>query len=415
MSDHHGVERVLLVDDSKLQRRILAVVLARWGYTVFEAESGTAALEICKTENIDLVLSDWMMDGMDGLEFCKAFRALKNTRYGYFILITSKSDKGEVAHGLDVGADDFLTKPVAAMELRARIKAGERILKMERELTEKNRLVSETLGKISTLYDSLDRDLIEAQKLQQSLIRERFYDFGAAQVSLLLHSSGRVGGDLVGLFKISKTRFGIFSIDVSGHGVASALMTARLAAYLTGDTADQNIALTKDSRGQVVPRSPAEAAGMLNQLMLREMETELYFTMLLGHFDMETGVASLVQCGHPNVPLQRADGTIEHCGDGGLPIGLIDGASWSDFEVTLRKGDRLFVASDGIVECPNELDVLLDEEGLTKILHQNAVLGGDDFFTALLFDLSKYAGSSAFPDDVSAVLLEYSGPPQGKN
>ena len=152
-------------------------------------------------KSIDLVLSDWMMPGMNGLEFCQEFRALENDRYGYFILLTSKSEKGEVAHGLDVGADDFLIKPVAAMELRARIKAGERILKMERELVEKNRLVNETLSQISELYDSLDRDLIEARSLQQSLVREKSRDFGDARVTLLLRQSGHVGGDLVGFFE----------------------------------------------------------------------------------------------------------------------------------------------------------------------------------------------------------------------
>ncbi len=68
---------------------------------------------------------------MTGLEFCRAFRALPREGYGYFILLTSKSEKTEVADGLDGGADDFLTKPVTADELRARLRAGERILAMQ--------------------------------------------------------------------------------------------------------------------------------------------------------------------------------------------------------------------------------------------------------------------------------------------
>ncbi len=76
---------VLVVDDSKAQRRILSVNLARWGYTVLEAGSGAEALEICKSNGVDLVVSDWMMPGMNGLDFCKAFRALRQDRYGYFI------------------------------------------------------------------------------------------------------------------------------------------------------------------------------------------------------------------------------------------------------------------------------------------------------------------------------------------
>jgi len=134
---HIGAKVVLVVDDSKAQRRILSVNLARWGYKVLEAASGAEALEICKSDGINLVVSSWMMPEMSGLEFCKAFRDLRDDRYGYFILLTSNSEKAEIAQGLDVGADDFLTKPISANEFRARIRAGERILTMERELTKK--------------------------------------------------------------------------------------------------------------------------------------------------------------------------------------------------------------------------------------------------------------------------------------
>ena len=97
------VRRVLVVDDSRAQRRILAVQLQRWGYEVIEAASGEAALDLCAGQVFDIVLSDWMMPGMTGLEFCRAFRALPREGYGYFILLTSKSEKAEVADGLEIG------------------------------------------------------------------------------------------------------------------------------------------------------------------------------------------------------------------------------------------------------------------------------------------------------------------------
>ncbi|MGR3662033.1 MAG: PP2C family protein-serine/threonine phosphatase [Paracoccaceae bacterium] len=404
------VKRVLVVDDSRAQRRILSVYLARWGYAVLEAASGAEALELCKTNEIDLIVSDWMMPGMTGLELCQAFRAQQRDHYGYFILLTSKSEKEDVAHGLDVGADDFLTKPVAANEFLARIRAGERILRMERELTEQNRLVSETLAEISALYDSLDRDLAEARNLQQSLVRERFRDFGAARVSLLLRPSGHVGGDLVGFFPITPDQIGTFAVDVSGHGVASALMTARLAAYLSGSSPDQNLALTRSDDGALLPRSPAKVAAHLNRLGLEDIETELYFTMMMGHFNMKTGIVTLSQCGHPNAVVQRADGSVEYCGDGGMPIGLIEDASWEDFTIQLHAGDRLLLLSDGITECPDPNDNMLEEDGLTRLLKRNARLQGNTFFETLIWDLTAYAGDKNFPDDVSAVLLEYDGP-----
>ena len=104
---------------------------------------------------------------------------------------------------------------------------------MTRELSEKNRLITATLNEMSALYDALDRDLVEARKMQQSLVRERFRDFGTAEVSLLLKPSGHVGGDLVGFFQAGPGKLAVYSIDVSGHGIASALLTARLAGYLS--------------------------------------------------------------------------------------------------------------------------------------------------------------------------------------
>ena len=141
--------------------------------TCIEAESGEAAVAQCMTHRPSLVISDWIMPGMSGIEFCKEFRALTSDSYGYFILLTSKSEKNEVAEGLDAGADDFLTKPVDGHELRARITAGERIIDMQRELTLKNRVISDTLEELQRLYDSLDNDLIANASVDGDPIGER--------------------------------------------------------------------------------------------------------------------------------------------------------------------------------------------------------------------------------------------------
>ena len=109
-------------------------MLNRWGYRVTEAGNGADALLQCKENCADLIVSDWMMPGMIGLEFCLQLLAMNEDRYSYFILLTSKLEKDEIAHGKENGADDFPTKPVNAHELLARISAGERILQMQRKL-----------------------------------------------------------------------------------------------------------------------------------------------------------------------------------------------------------------------------------------------------------------------------------------
>ncbi|NNE52232.1 MAG: SpoIIE family protein phosphatase [Sulfitobacter sp.] len=403
---------VLVVDDSRMQRRLLVKLLLRWGFDVIEAEDGNEALSLCRTHRPDIILSDWVMPGLSGPEFCAAFRRLSGSRYAYFILLTSKSEKDEVAEGLDSGADDFLVKPVNGSELRARITAGERIIEMQRALTETNRKMADTLAELRRVYDSLDKDLQEARDLQQSLIRERFRAFDVGNLSLVLRSSGHVGGDLVGFFPVDGRHLGLFGIDVSGHGISSALMTARLAGYLTAGTPDHNIALGRDADDRVVPRPPSEVVTELNELVLGEMETEHYFTLMLAFLDMQTGLVTLSQAGHPHPIIQRANGLVEQEGPGGLPVGLVEGARYEAFEIQLEPGDRLMILSDGVTECPDRAGNLLGEQGLERIIVRLRDIRDTAFLEALIWELARFAGSEEFPDDVSALVFDYKGPPE---
>lgn len=408
---HEAAERVVLVvDDSRLQRRILTASLARWGFDVIEAATGEEALAACRAKMPDLILSDWMMPGMSGLEFCEVFRDLENDGYTYFILLTSKSEKAEVAKGLDSGADDFLTKPVDANELRARITAGERIIDMQRELSQTNRMITDTLDELQRVYDSLDSDLLEAKKLQQSLLRQRSRTFDQGQLSLMLRPSGHVGGDLVGFYPACDGQLGLFAIDVSGHGISSALMTARLAGYLSATAPDQNIALQRTDAGDYALRPPAQVVAALNELVLDEMETEHYFTLMLANIDLHTGMVQIAQAGHPHPVVQRANGQIEQTGTGGFPVGLLPGIPFDQFDMTLGAGDRLLILSDGVTECPDGHDQMLDEDGLAAILDPLRDVTGQALFEALVWELSAYSGTNEFPDDISGILFEFDGP-----
>jgi phosphoserine phosphatase RsbU/P len=397
---------VLVVDDSRAQRHMVSMQLRRWGYRVTECETADAALDLCRSTDVDIIISDWMMPGMTGLEFCRQFRALDRERYGYFVLLTSKSEKTEIADGLEAGADDFLTKPVASNELRARLRAGERMLSMQAELLAKNRVIVSTLVELQKVYDSLDRDLIEARKLQQTLIRDRVRDYGWSRVSLILRNSGRVGGDLVGSFRVDEDRVVVYSIDVSGHGVASAMMTARLAGFLTGSSPEQNLAFQTGPDGEHVLLPPQAVVDRFNRLMLDEIQAEQYFTMVFAVIDRRSGRLDLVQAGHPHPMLIRRDGQVQRLGRGGMPIGLIDGATYDQVTVPLVPGDRLVVVSDGFTECPLPDGRDFGEDGLIESLRASEHLSGADLLEAMVWDLTSKARTDSFPDDVSGIVLD---------
>ncbi|SMX47033.1 PP2C family protein-serine/threonine phosphatase [Actibacterium lipolyticum] len=403
-------QTVLLVDDSRVQRRILRALVAKWGYSVLEAASGAEALEICADSAVDFIISDWMMPGMNGIEFCKRFRASKRASYGYFILLTSKSETGEIVNGLEVGADDFLTKPVNSSELRARLKSGERVLRMEQELHEKNKLIGAALDELQGLYDTIDRDLIQARKIQESLVPDRFFEFGPTTVSMLMKPCGHVGGDLVGAFSPGPNRLAFYNIDVSGHGITSALMTARLAGYLSGKFLEQNIAVEKRFSRFFALLQPNHVARVLNERLLSDTGVEEYFTMVYGIADLTTGHLRMVQAGHPHPMVQRADGSVEFIGAGGVPVGLVSGAEYQCFDVTLSVGDRILICSDGFTEAECDDGQMLEEEGLEQLLCDCGDSAASEVLDDMFWRLTQRRTTAPLNDDVSAVLLEYGGP-----
>ncbi|OEU77916.1 MAG: diguanylate cyclase response regulator [Desulfobacterales bacterium C00003060] len=128
--------KVLIVEDDQVTRRLLEALLKKWGYEVLSTCEGTEALEeLEKPEAPNLVISDWMMPGMDGLELCRKIRKTESSGYIYFIIVTARGEKQCVVEGFEAGADDYLIKPFDREELKCRIQIGKRIIDLEHRLT----------------------------------------------------------------------------------------------------------------------------------------------------------------------------------------------------------------------------------------------------------------------------------------
>src|ERR1700735_2941646 len=131
------VNKIVIAEDDPVSRRVLQVFLAKWGYEVISAADGLEALRLL--ESVDappIAVLDWMMPGLEGPQVCQRVRQIAGRPYTYIILLTAKAQKDDLLRGLEAGADDYLTKPFDAPELRARLLGGQRILTLQDELIE---------------------------------------------------------------------------------------------------------------------------------------------------------------------------------------------------------------------------------------------------------------------------------------
>jgi len=147
-----NVMDILIAEDEKLPRRLLETMLTKRGYRVVVTTDGNEAWEaIQQKEAPQLIILDWMMPGVDGVELCRRIRQKSDELYHYTILLTSKNRKKDVAAGLEAGADDYVVKPFDSDELLARVSVGERMLNLQNELADHVKKLENALSQVEQL------------------------------------------------------------------------------------------------------------------------------------------------------------------------------------------------------------------------------------------------------------------------
>jgi signal transduction histidine kinase len=136
--------KVLVAEDSAVMRCLLVAHLRQWDFEVVEAENGEEAWELFQNDSFSMLLTDWEMPKVDGLELIRRIRSSNRLDFCYLILLTAKSEKDDLVIGMEAGADDFLVKPCDREELRVRLREGERIIRLQQELARQNDKLRET-------------------------------------------------------------------------------------------------------------------------------------------------------------------------------------------------------------------------------------------------------------------------------
>jgi DNA-binding response OmpR family regulator len=148
--------KILVAEDQAVSRHILTANLRKWGFDVTAVEDGTLAWNTLQGHDApQLAILDWLMPGMDGIEICRQIRQRPQARPTYLILLTARKGQEDKIHGLQSGADDYITKPFNREELHARVQVGFRVLELQVALAERVRELEEALSKVKTLQGLL--------------------------------------------------------------------------------------------------------------------------------------------------------------------------------------------------------------------------------------------------------------------
>jgi sigma-B regulation protein RsbU (phosphoserine phosphatase) len=402
--------KVLIAEDDPISAQVLQSYLEKWGHTVVAAENGAAAWRFFQNDDIALVISDWVMPEMDGLELVRRIRSCQRSGYVYVILLTAKSRKEDIVRGMEAGADDFLVKPFDREELRVRLRAGERIVRLEQSLAGRNEELQQANAQITAANKRLHRDLEVAAKVQRSLLPAALPESPRARFAWTFKPCEELAGDLLGVVALDDEHVALYVLDVSGHGVAAALLSVSVRHFLSPMPSSSSLLrqpIPGSSASRIVP--PAEVALELNRRFPMDITTGQYFTLLYGVLHLPKQEFRYVSAGHPGpVHLPHAAATTLLTVPG-LPIGLSERATYDEQLLTLRAGDRFYLYSDGI---PEALNGSAEQYGLPRLvatLEQGRGVSLKESLASLLASVEHWRGAGDLKDDVSVLAVEIAG------
>lgn len=397
--------RILIVEDDWTSREMLRGTLTRLGHDVLLAEDGQQAWDLFRAGPVPMIITDWIMPNLSGLELCRLVRQSARNAYTYVVLLTVKTDRESLLEAFEAGADDFLPKPFDPAELLARLRCGERVIQLEEQLASRIR----DLGRAN---EKMKQDLRAAARIQESLLPSGLPRFPGVRFAWCLRSCDELAGDIFNVFPLDDRHIGVYLLDVSGHGVAAALMSVTLSRLLA-PVEGQSLVTMRNPDGEGYRLTPP--ALLLSQLNSRFQISEAsggqYFTIVYGIFDRETGSFRYAQAGHPPVAFVENGQSPAYLDGGGLPVGFVADAEFEEHEIQTRPGARLFLYSDGIIEAMHPERGMYGAERFLSDLAQLRETPLDEAVDKLVHITEEWQQScGGLEDDISILAIEVERP-----
>lgn len=397
MSEAEPSPDILVVDDERFSRTILTRTLELAGLACRQASGGYEALAAISQRLPALVLLDYAMPGgINGAEVCEKLRAHPDAAVAQLpvIMLTGMVGEEQEVRCLEAGASDFVTKPVNAAVLQARINTQLRLHALRRQLERQNQELAEWRA-------DLERDLEAARATQQTIIPQSLPALPGWDLAAHYQPVIQVGGDIYDWLKLSDGRLFFWIADATGHGASAALLTALAKLLFRHATA--------------LSASPAEILRTVNTDFRASFKGRSMLTAMGVALDPASGELSMAGAGHPPLLVTRSGGgVVEALRSQCPPLGLQADLAPSESTVSLAPGEGFFLFTDGFYDVVAANGERMEFAAFEQCVrdtpaHRNGkprrIGAADGLLKHLLDCLHSYSGGQPFADDLAAVAV----------
>lgn len=383
---------IVVAEDNLIQRTYLSRMIEKFGYTSIPAEDGLEALAKVKSSGAEILISDFHMPNLNGIELTREIRALNLDHYVHVIMITGRDQAQVRFEALEAGVDDFLTKGRDPAALRARIRAAVRLVQHNRILAEQHRVLKEA-------NDRIQEDLQAAANAQRQLLPNIHKDMLGVRIASAFVPSAVVSGDMFGCHALNETHLGFYAVDVSGHGIHASLLSVAIGHLITAEY------FSKLVLNDPAHPDPAALVDDLNKRFAAS-DNDDYFTMFCGVIDRETGRVTYCQAAYPSPFYVAPDGNTQPVGDGGFPVGMFLQAEYENGAMMFDKGGVLVICSDAAPEASDAQQTAFGDQRLRDTVGATYGAETDEIPEMVVQALDAWRDGRALDDDLTVVALK---------
>jgi len=385
---------ILAIDDTPENLDVVKGILSSH-YTVKAAINGPMALKIVEKQPPDLILLDIMMPDMNGYEVCERLKSNPDSSNIPVIFLTAMDQTTDESKGFDLGAADYITKPVNPPILEARVKTH---LALKQAMDD----LQGAYAVIKRQKDRMQEELNVGHTIQMSMLPLDFPAFPERpefDLHGLLKPAREVGGDFYDFFMVSEDELCLVVGDVSGKGVPAALFMA----------VTQTMIKTASSGD----RSPASIVTRVNDALSSDNPASMFVTLFLVIVDIRTGRFRYCNAGHNPPYIIHPDGSLTCLNQRhGVVMGALPGLAYGEDETGMEKGDELFIFTDGVTEAMDRNGELFSETRLEKFLSNTDCSTSQILTGSALQAVEDFAFGAEQADDITILAYRLQDSPK---